>query len=121
MLIAGLTRFGICHRDQVCIPLEEWVQRVFEVLNDYKNDKVEQIDQIISKTIMCNPIIALTFINVFFPKYKPSIDPRKFKDQKFHEKIFSLWLKNRKEYGEVEDDFENLKKDLRAVFYIAGK
>jgi len=95
----------------VLIPLEKCLKKIFD---SYQKFDKNYINEIISKTVICHPFVPLTFLEecVNFGLVKKS----EIRDEmdllnylakiEFHKKVFSLWIKNKKEF-EVEEQFKN--------------
>ena len=97
-------------------PLEDLIRDTIESYKIEKVNEKEIINRIISKTVICNPIIPLTFIEVFFPENKSEKEMLfKFKEMKIHQKIFSVWIKNRKDNFKV--DLQKFIQHLENLFY----
>jgi len=95
----------------ILIPLEKWIKEVLELYEKFEKNKETTINKIISKTALCNPKIPLIFLDecVKWDLLKKSaisdkIDLLNFLiKEKFHKKIFTLWIKRKKEIGKYED------------------
>jgi len=99
----------------ILIPLESWLKKVSDSYEEFKKNKENCINKIISKTVICTPLIPLAFleecVNFGFVK-KSEIRSRinllnYLAKVGFHKKIFSLWIKSRKNFGKVEEEFKN--------------
>lgn len=95
----------------ILISLEKWIKEVLELYEKFEKNKETTINKIISKTALCNPKIPLIFLDecVKWDLLKRSeindkIDFLNFLiREKFHKKIFTLWIKRKKEIGKYED------------------
>ncbi len=94
----------------VLIPLEDQLKTAFEI---FDNDENWQ-NKLISQTIICTPQIPLVFLEECLSAgiLKPTEMEAKIKflmklaEIKFHEKVFSLWMKKKKNLGELESEFK---------------
>lgn len=99
----------------ILIPLESWLKKTFDSYEQFKENKENRINKVISKTIVCTPLISLAFleecINFGFVKKSEIIDRINLLNylakKELHKKVFSLWIKSKKRVGEVDREFEN--------------
>ncbi|MBM4463370.1 MAG: hypothetical protein FJ012_08550 [Chloroflexi bacterium] len=88
----------------VLIPLEGWLSKIFATYAESKGNKERCINQIISKTAMCHPYVPLAFLEECMafgvaqePEARAKIDLLNWLAEiQFHKKIFSLWIKSKK-------------------------
>ena len=100
----------------ILIPLESWLKKIFDSYEREEKNKEACINEIISKTVITNPQISLTFLNECIKcgllkksKIKDRVSLLNFLTQiEFHKKVFSLWIKTKKRVGKVEREFKNL-------------
>lgn len=108
----------------ILIPLESWLEKIFDSYRKSKQNKVACVNEVISKTAICNPHIPLTFLEectkfglVKKSEVKDKISLLNFLAKiEFHKKIFSLWIKSRKDIGGVGDEFKDFVDRLESLF-----
>ena len=109
------------------IPLENWLKILLETYNIHNDNTIVCLDKIISKTAICNPLIPLTFseelikfgmINEHEIELKMKF-LNKLVEQQFQQKLFTLWIKNKKELGEVKSEFEKFVKHIEKLILDA--
>ena len=94
----------------ILIPLEKWVKEVLDFYEKFEENKETSVNKIISKIALCNPKISLIFLDECIKcgllkksEIDDKIDLVNFLSKKeFHKKVFSLWIKRKKEIGESE-------------------
>lgn len=94
------------------IPLETWLQKIFESYEESGKDKESTTNKIISKTVMGNPQIPLMFFNECIKcgllKESEIADKIGLLDFlikiEFHKKVFSLWSKSKKDIGRLDHE-----------------
>jgi predicted SAM-dependent methyltransferase len=100
----------------ILIPLEKWLKEVLGIYEKFKENKNAAINKIISKIALCNPKIPLIFLEECVKldlleksEINDRVDLLNFLiKEEFHKKIFSLWIKRKKEIDKPEDGSEFL-------------
>lgn len=106
----------------ILIPLEGWLRIVSNSFKELKN-KDNCINEIVSKTVICNPYISLAFLEecinfnvIEKSEIKDKIDLLNYlAEREFHKKVFSLWIKSKKNAGGVEKEFKNFISRLESL------
>ncbi|NVM04960.1 MAG: methyltransferase domain-containing protein [Candidatus Helarchaeota archaeon] len=94
----------------VLIPLEDWLITAIEKYNNEEG----WLNALISQTIICTPQIPLIFIEECISAgilKQAEIETEikflgKLAENEFHKKVFSLWMKKKKNIGELESEFK---------------
>ncbi len=99
----------ISDNSYILIPLENWIEILIDSYRKFDKDKNKDVllDKLISKTAICNPRIPLIFLEECLKcgvlkksEIVEEIDFLNFlKKERFHERIFTLWMKRRKDIG----------------------
>jgi hypothetical protein len=100
------------------IPLEGWLGKVFDYCKN-----LGSLDEMISRTAICHPYIPLAFleecIDLCLVK-ESDVEGRvsllnHLIKKEFHKRVFSLWMKSKKNAGEVEKDFDKFTSRLESL------
>ena len=99
----------------ILIPLESWLKRIPDLHTELKGTKERWIDEIIAKTVICHPYIPLAFLEeciahgvVAESEMRDRISLLNWlAEMEFHKKVFSLWMKSKKNSSEVAQESEN--------------
>jgi len=99
----------------ILIPLEKWIKEVFDLYQEFKENKIV-INKIISKSALCNPKIPFIFLNECVKcgslkrtEIKDKMDLLSFLIKNdFHKKIFTLWIKRKKDIERPKIKFKFL-------------
>ncbi|MFX1451237.1 MAG: hypothetical protein ACFFCM_10370, partial [Promethearchaeota archaeon] len=94
----------------ILIPLEDWLQTAFEIYNNNSS----WLNSLISQTIICTPQIPLIFLEEYISSgviKQTEIEneisfTKKMAEIEFHKKVFSLWMKKKKNIGEFKREIE---------------
>ncbi|MHA1300273.1 MAG: class I SAM-dependent methyltransferase [Candidatus Helarchaeota archaeon] len=106
------------------IPLEDAIEKIFKIFFNEKKRKLEYLlDEIIAKTAIYHPIIPLTFIdqcvNVSFIDKSEMIKKisilKNLNKIELHKKLFTLWIKNRKDPGKSMKNYKNFVKNIEKI------
>lgn len=107
----------------ILIPLESWLNKIFDIYTESKENKEICVNRIISKTVICHPCIPLAFLEecVAFGVVQESEMGAKIDllnwlaEMQFHKKVFSLWMKSKKSVGRLEEESTNFVSRLESL------
>lgn len=96
----------------VLIPLESWLNKIFDIYTASVKDKETCVNKIISRTVICHPYVPLAFLEECMAlgvleesEVKAEIDLLNWLDEmQFHRKVFSLWMKSKKGVKRLEEE-----------------
>ncbi len=105
------------------LPLEGWIRKAFDVYVKAGNDVDGCVNEMISKTVICNPHIPLAFleecVNYGFldrERVRGKIDLLdRLVEVDFHKKIFCLWMKSKKNSSDMEKEFNDFISRLESL------
>ncbi len=107
----------------ILTPLEAWIKAVYDFCKDIEKTNPAQINKLVSKTVICNPLIPLVFLEECVSL--GVVEESEIKDLivlldhltgiGFHEKVFSLWIRSRKNRGVVEKEFKDFTSRLESL------
>ncbi|KYK24241.1 hypothetical protein AYK26_06915 [Euryarchaeota archaeon SM23-78] len=94
----------------ILIPLEKWIDIFLDLFEKLEENNEAFIDKIISKTVLCNPMLPIVFIDecVKHGLLKKSDIKEELclldflNKEEFHKKVYSLWVKRKKELAKPE-------------------
>lgn len=107
----------------VLIPLENWLEKIPRHSEEAWKDKKRYLDEVISKTAVCNPLVPLTFLETCIDfgfvgrgEVEDEIDLlNRLAEAEFHKRVFSLWMRSKKDVGRVGGEFESFLGRLRLL------
>lgn len=95
------------------IPLENWLKQIIYTHHRIKFQKENHINKIISRTLLCNPLIPLAYLeeclNFSYITKSEMEEKANFLnflvENNLHQKVFSLWIRSKKEIGKLQENF----------------
>ncbi len=96
------------------IPMETWIEEMRDGLKERKD-----VDEIIAKSAICHPEIALAFLENFDKISDEDLNDQiqymnYLKEIDLHKKIFSLWTKNRKS-KKIQSDYDEFVENQKEI------